>query len=224
MIDKTIIFAEVKRLRGGRAFTQAEVSSLDQAIDRALGMGPPPVILTRRAALEIICHEAIVQEAYKDSKGIWTWSVGLTNAAGINVLAYKDNPQSLEVCLAAYINRLKTAYLPAVLEAFHDYPLQEHELTAALSFHYNTGAIKSASWVQSVRHGHIEQAKVEMMNWRKPASIIERREKERDLFFDGHWCNDGLSLVYPVRKPSYTPDWGRAKKVDVRPIIEQLIL
>ena len=51
---------------------------------------------------------------------------------------------------------------------------------------------------------------------KKPAAILERREKERDLFFDGKWSNDGNVTVYTrVHKPSYSPDWGSAKRIDI---------
>ena len=33
--------------------------------------------LTRRTLLELVYHEGIVLEAYKDSKGIWTWGIGV---------------------------------------------------------------------------------------------------------------------------------------------------
>jgi hypothetical protein len=53
--------------------------------------------------------------------------------------------------------------------------------------------------------GNAAKARVEIMNWRSPASIVERRGKERDLFFDGKWSNDGTALIYAVSKPSYQP-------------------
>ena len=71
--------------------------------------------ITARIACELIAHEGIVREAYKDSKGIWTWSVGLATTGGWPVMQYKDNPASLEVCLQAYIDALLKNYLPAVL-------------------------------------------------------------------------------------------------------------
>lgn len=176
----------------------------------------PGGALTEKIALELIGHEAIVREAYLDSVGVWTWGVGVTNASGHNVDRYKDNPQSIERCLEVYVWLLREKYLPDVLEAFAGHKLSENQLGAALSFHYNTGAIKRASWVKSFTAGDVSRARTEFMNWRSPPEIIPRREKERDLFFDGRWSGDGRSLVYPVRKPSYTPDWSRALRVDVR--------
>lgn len=170
--------------------------------------------LSKRTLIELAAHEGAVREAYKDSKGIWTWGIGVTDKSGHKVLRYKDNPQSLQKVFEIYEWLLRTRYLPDVLEAFKGKELQEHELAAALSFHYNTGAIKRASWVKSYLKGDIRNARIQFMQWRKPPEIVHRRQKERDLFFDGVWSNtDGMVPVFEVRKPSYTPKWGSAKKV-----------
>ena len=180
--------------------------------------------LTARVAEELIGHEAIVQEAYKDSVGVWTWSVGVTNASGHQVHPrYKDNPQTLDHCLEVYIWLLQNKYVPGVDKAFAGHPLTEAQFAAALSFHYNTGAIGKASWVTQWKAGNVAAAKASFMLYNKPPEIIKRRTKERDLFFNGTWSTDGKATVYPVKKPSYTPDWKGAKRVDVSAILKKLI-
>lgn len=180
-------------------------------------------LLTSRIALELVDHEAIVQEAYKDSVGVWTWGIGVTSRSGHSVERYKDNPQPIRRCIEIYLWLLQTRYLPDVLAEFASVKLTEAQLAAALSFHYNTGAIRRASWVDLWLASRVDAAKTAIMEWDRPASIIERRQKERDLFFDGKWSQDGMATVFPVRKPSYTPHWGGAKKVDIRPDIEALL-
>lgn len=165
--------------------------------------------ITPRIAIELIAHEGIVREAYKDSRGIWTWSVGLAETGGWPVMEYKDNPASLEVCLAAYLQALRVVYLPAVLRAFPE-RLAEHELGALLSFHYNSGAI-----------GRLKANAMDFLQWRRPPEILARRRRERDLYRDGTWTGDGTAMVYDVAKPSYHPVRGR--KVAVAPIIERLL-
>lgn len=153
-------------------------------------------------ALEVASHEAIVRSAYKDTKGIWTWSIGLTNASGHNVERYIDKPQSLEHCLKIYVWALEK-YANEVREAFTR-PLTQAQFAAALSFHYNTGAIKRATWVKSFNSGNINKAKQEIMNWKNPPEIVGRRTKEKYLFFDGKWSNNGSILEYQVGK-NYQP-------------------
>lgn len=193
----------------------------DAALAALAALGPaapavPCTTLTPRIVLEIAAHEAIVPEAYKDSVGVWTWALGVTNASGHQVHPrYKDAPQTLRHCLEVSIWLLRERYLPQVLAAFGGMPLSEAQLGAALSFHYNTGAIARAGWVQAWRTGEAAGAREAFMEWRKPAEIIPRREKERDLFFDGRWTGDGQVTVYDVAKPSYAPKRSSARRVDI---------
>ncbi|MFN4296816.1 MAG: glycoside hydrolase family protein [Brevundimonas sp.] len=175
-----------------------------------------PGTITERMALELIGHEAIVPEWYLDSKRVGTWGIGVTNASGHNVDRYKDKPQTIARCIEIFLWLCRTKYGPEVLTAFAGHTLSEAQYGAALSFHYNTGAIKTASWVKSFKAGDLEKARAEIMNWRSPAEIIPRREKERDLFFDGKWSGEGKATVYDVSKPSYSPRWSSARKVDIR--------
>lgn len=177
---------------------------------------PQPRRLNARIVLELIGHEAIVQEAYRDSVGVWTWAVGVTNASGHEVCPrYKDNPQTLRRCLEVSIWLMETKYLPEALGAFPGRELTDEQLAAALSFHYNTGAIDRAGWVKHFMAGRTDAARAAIMEWRNPPEIVPRRAKERDLFFDGRWSQDGKSTVYPVAKPSYSPKWSGAKRIDV---------
>jgi lysozyme len=178
--------------------------------------------LTARIAKELIAHEGIVPEAYKDSKGIWTWSVGITNASGHIVdPRYIDHPQTLERCIEIYLWLLAVKYIPPVDAAFKGFKLSEAQFGAALSFHYNTGAIGGAEWVTRWKEGKTGAAKTAIMNWKNPPEVLSRRTKERDLFFDGKWAGKGKSLVYSVSKPSYQP--VKARSVDVSTIIDRLL-
>jgi len=192
------------------------------ALPDVTGQGTPDMLNVRILA-ETVEHEAIVQESYKDSVGVWTWAIGLTAAAGVDVTRYKDKPASIEECLRAFVARVRAQYLPDVLAAFGDRALTEAQLAAALSFHYNTGAIKRADWVKLWLAGRVTEARTAFMNWRSPASIILRREKERDLFFDGKWTQTGFATVYPVSKPSYQPAFGKGKRIDIRSDLERAL-
>lgn len=207
----------------------APLTEEDQAAIRAATIdrwaAPPTATdrLTARVAMEIIGHESIVREAYKDSEGIWTWGIGVTNASGHHVNRYKDNPQTIARCIEIYLWLLRTQYIPDVLKAFEGYAISEGQFAAALSFHYNTGAIATADWVDDWKSGKTDLARTSIMNWRSPHAIIPRREKERNLFFDGEWASDGLATIYPVKKPSYRPDFAHPERVDIRPILNGLL-
>ncbi|MEL7012661.1 MAG: hypothetical protein AAFO72_05215 [Pseudomonadota bacterium] len=180
-------------------------------------------MITERIAIELASHEAIVQEAYKDSVGVWTWGIGVTDASGHKVSRYIDKPSTIERCFEVYEWLLREKYLPGVRRAFGDHELSEHELGAALSFHYNTGAIGRATWVKQFLGGDIGAARASFMAYRQPKEIIPRRKKERDLFFDRKWSNDGTALLIPVRKPSYLPDFRNARRIDIQDDVRRVL-
>jgi GH24 family phage-related lysozyme (muramidase)/peptidoglycan hydrolase-like protein with peptidoglycan-binding domain len=167
-------------------------------------------------ALEVASHEGLVRQTYKDSKGIPTWSIGVTSKSGHDVDRYIGKPQTLEHCLAVFAWLLETKYAPAVRKAFGGRLLTSAQFTAALSFHYNAGAIGRAGWVKKWLAGDVAGARKAFMDWRKPPEIIPRREKERDLFFDGKWSNDGTITEYTRLTAKMTPDWKSGCRVDAR--------
>lgn len=173
--------------------------------------------LTVRVGCELVGHEAIVLEWYKDSKGVGTWGIGVTSRSGHSVERYKDNPQSIEKVLEIYVWLLRTKYIPDVIKAFGSFNLSEAQFAAALSFHYNTGAILKTDWVGLVLRGLFPAAREFLeTHYLNGGDLKERREAEAALFFDGVWKGDGTTTVWPVKKPSYTPDWAHGKKVDIR--------
>lgn len=180
--------------------------------------------ITLNTAMELIGHEAIVLEWYRDSEGVGTWGIGVTNASGHLVDRYKNNPQTIERCLEVYLWLLQTKYLPDVSKAFAGFALTEAQLAAALSFHYNTGAIGRTDWVTLFKDGHPAAARDFLQtHYIQDGRLKDRRMQEAALFFDGKWSNDGKATIYPVLKPSYRPDFKHPERVDIRPILTGLL-
>jgi lysozyme len=165
-------------------------------------------------AMEVAAHEALIRQTYKDSKGVLTWCVGMTNATGHRVERYIGKPQPLQHCMNLFVWAL-TSYAEQVRRAFKDRPLTQAQFAAAVSFHWNTGAIGKASWVRHWLKGEDALARAAFMNWVTPPEIEERREKERDLFFDGEWSNDGTMLEFTKVRPSMAPDWSSGRRINV---------
>lgn len=157
----------------------------------------------------------MVLEAYRDQVGVWTWGIGITQAAGVDVLAYKDRPVSVQTCLDAFAALVKRRYWPDVLEAFGSFGLTEAQSAAALSFHYNTGAIGTATWVQLVKDGDLKAAEASMMTWCKPQSLVPRRASECALFFQQKWPQAMTLRCLGVKKPGYSPDPNQIRVLDV---------
>lgn len=165
-------------------------------------------------AMEVASHEALIRQTYKDSVGIKTWCVGMTNATGHTVERYIGKPASLQHCMNIYAWALGN-YAAGVYRAFKGHKLTKAQFAAALSFHWNTGAIERAEWVKLWKAGDIAGAKKAFMNWVSPPEIKGRRKKERDLFFDGKWSNDGRMTEYTRLTAKMTPVWSSAIKIDV---------
>lgn len=175
--------------------------------------------LTARIALELIEHESIVLEAYYDNAKppVLTWGIGVTSRSGHNVDRYVDKPTTIQRVLEIYIWLLRTVYAPDVLKAFGGKPLTEAQFGAALSFHYNTGAILKTDWVKLWLAGkHTAAREFLETHYLNGGDLTKRRKLEAALFFDGKWTSDGRVNVLGVRKPSRKPDWSKVQVVDIR--------
>ena len=148
------------------------------------------------AALEL--EEGVVLRAYLDVTGHWTIGPGLTAASGV------VRPKAGMVISAAEATNLmqralREKYEPAVEVAMSRISYggaaverpKQHEFDAGISFHWNTGAIKSASWVKLwlAKVGRKDIA-VSLMQWNKSdgkvlPSLTTRREREAAMLFDG---------------------------------------
>ena len=180
--------------------------------------------LTARTAAELVGHEAIVLEWYRDSENVGTWGIGVTNASGHRVDRYKDNPQTIAHCLEIYVWLLQTNYIPDVRDAFAGCRLTEAQFAAALSFHYNTGAIERTDWVKLFKTGKTKAARDFLeSHYLNGGDLTERRAKEAALFFDGVWSGDGTARVIPVAKPSYQPAFRRGERVQILGMLQAML-
>ena len=179
-------------------------------------------ILTPKVVAFVASQEGVCLEAYKDSKGVWTWGMGVTNASGHEVYPkYKDNPSTMNEVLQVGTWLLETHYLPSVLQAFKGKSLSENQLAAALSFHWNTGAILRADWVSGFNSNSPQTRGLLERNYNK-GGLQGRRNGEAELFFDDEWP----SLLVPVRavlKPSYSPDWKHVTLMNPLPDLELIL-
>jgi lysozyme len=176
--------------------------------------------LTPRAVAYPLSEEGVVLEAYKDNVGVWTWAGGIATTSGFNVAQYKDKPASLDTALRATVDYMRTRYLPAVAKAFAGHDLTEAQFAAALSFHWNTGAILTAQWVKDFMAGKPASARADIMQWASHGALTARRKREAALFFDGVWPS--LSVpVYGIAKPSYHPSGSHS--IDALPVLQSIL-
>ena len=151
-----------------------------------------------RGLLALIRHEGIVSGPYLDVKGVWTFGIGHTAAAGPPdpALMPRGIPADLDAGIheAFRVFRVDLAgYEAEVLRAVK-VPLEPHEFDALVSFHYNTGGIARAALTRHLNAGDRAAAADAFMNWLKPAALRPRREAERDLFRHGRYPGGTLPV------------------------------
>lgn len=168
--------------------------------------------VSRQGLMELIGHEAIIQTRYRDSKNIWTIGVGHTKAAGppdpatfTGTMSIKDVFELFRKDIVRFANDVNAAVTVTVSQT---------EFDALVSFHFNTGGIKTASLVKSLNAGNRTKAAAEFMNWHKPPEIIPRRQKEQKLFAQGVYSNAGQATLVPADTAGKVL-WSKAKSVDL---------
>lgn len=168
--------------------------------------------ISDKGIIALALHEGIVPAPYLDTKGVLTYGIGHTvRAGGINpndleVGMPLDVPNALQTVFAQFKNDLKR-YENDCNDAIK-VAVNQHEFDAAVSFHYNTGAIKGATWVKTLNKGDHVLAGTQIMNWRLPKEILPRRHAEQTLFRTGKypkgnipvWKVDGTKVVWEAER------------------------
>ena len=174
----------------------------------------------RKTVMEICGAEALVRQAYKDSVGILTWGFGVTNKSGHRVERYRDAPATVQKCVEVYLWLLEN-YADEVVAEFKGFPIDLETFTGALSFQWNTGAIRSASWPDLFKAGKMQEARASFMAWKKPPEIIDRRTNEAKLIFDKKWAhsNGKVAEYTKVNPKTLSPVWSSRKMFDINPYL-----
>lgn len=144
-------------------------------------------------------HEGVVLKAYRDVAGVWTIGPGLTAASGV----VKPVPGMIITRAEAsrlLLDALKRNYEPTVRSTMPN--AAQHEFDGGVSFHFNTGAIGRASWVNAWLVRQWPGVQAGLLKWVKGGGKVlpglrRRREEEFRLMREGRY---GTSLVKTIRK------------------------
>lgn len=174
---------------------------------------------TNAGQLALIADEGEVLRAYKCPANVWTIGVGLTAASGVvapkaGMVITKE--RSRELLAQALVRN----YEPAVARAMPN--AKPHEFDGGVSFHFNTGAISRATWVQRWRQGAAPSAiRAGLLAWNKGGGkvlrgLTLRREREADLILKGrypHGIKAGPEAHVVVIPPSILRIGSRGEEV-----------
>lgn len=179
-----------------------------------------------KGVLALAAHEGVVPAPYLDSRGVWTYGVGHTAAAGPPDPAAmpKAFPHPAELsaavdaALRVFIEDLPR-YEARVRQALQ-VPVKQHEFDALVSFDFNTGGIHKAKLTQAI-NARDPSAADRFMGWVRPKEIVGRRRAEMALFRSGDYS--GAIRSIPVWR---TDGAGRLKgmlrSLDGREVLQRL--
>lgn len=184
------------RVMLGRSFRPAEVAALDEAIDGAVGLSPPPSppgLALGSAGAELIkrwesCGRLRSDgrfEAYPDpgSADGKPWTIGW-GSTGPDIGAATVWTQA--ECDARFAHDA-ARYAAQVACAIGQAPTTQHQFDALVSFHYNTGRIARATLTRKHCAGDFAGARAEFAKWiyndgKVLRGLVRRRAEEAELY------------------------------------------
>jgi lysozyme len=137
-------------------------------------------------------HEGVVLKAYRDVVGVWTIGAGLTAASGV-VKPKAGMRLTREEATILLQKALRRNYEPTVAAEMP--AARQHEFDAGVSFHFNTGAIRKATWVKRWRAKAAPSViRAGLLAWNKGGGrvlpgLTRRRDDEARMLLEG---------VYPI--------------------------
>ncbi|WP_067738545.1 lysozyme [Novosphingobium naphthalenivorans] len=195
MLNRKPIFDEVRHLLG-RGFEDSEVSLLDAAIDRALGLPSSSTALRWQLGP---AGKALIQkwegcgkpradgrfEAYPDpgSADGRPWTIGW-GSTGSDI---KRGVIWTQAACDARFDRDIVRYVEEVAKALGQAPTTQNQFDALVSFHYNTGAIARATLTGLHKQGKFAEAQAEFGKWinndGKPMEGLKARRAEEAALY-----------------------------------------
>ena len=170
--------------------------------------------MSTKGLVALMREEGVALGAYRDSVGVWTIGVGHTRAAG------RPYPRpGMVITLAEAIKLFRRdirKYERAVAREFKGHELRQHEFDAAVIFHYNTGAIHKASWVEALKRRDMAEVRRRFLWWKKPLAILPRRRRTLKLLLRGDYGNLSKVLVYTK------PNRRGAKRMNPWPLLKEM--
>ena len=201
MINRKPVFDAVRTMLG-RGFTKEEVGQLDAAIDLAEASlraepgpepGEPSIREIGDKGIDLIksfegCARPVGDgrfEAYPDpgSANGEPWTIGW-GSTGRDIR--KGTVWTQQECDDRFRKDL-VVYADAVARALGSAPTTQSQFDALVSFHYNTGAIHSATLTRKHKEGKFAEAEKQFMRWiyndgKMLPGLKRRREAEAALY------------------------------------------
>ena len=162
-----------------------------QRLDAQIARAQPAKQVSNKGLAFLLAEEGYRPYAYDDPAGHCTFGVGhlvhrgATTAADRTTWGTKAKPKTRAEVMRVLREDLATRYEPAVREAVKK-PLLPHQYDALVSLCFNigTGGFKGSTVVKRINAGDFRGAADAILMWNKPAMLIPRRRRERELFLN----------------------------------------
>lgn len=169
-----------------------------------------------KGLVELVGHEGICLNKYKDSVGVWTTGIGATRTEIPDLASWPlDKRITIQEAFDLLTSSIKKYEF--ALNKYLTNEIPQHQFDALVSWVYNvgTGYAKTATVVKLAnQHASNEQLYNAIMMYRKPKEILGRRRKEAALLTGGVYSNGGRALLFPVSSKGY-PMYGKGKSINV---------
>lgn len=134
-------------------------------------------------------QEGRALRAYQDAAHVWTIGYGITNMdKGIGFVVKAGATITADQAESLLYSSLQHNYMPDCRRAFNPNatPHPQGAFDAAVSFHYNTGAIRRATWPKDLVAHNLARAKTSLSSWNHAAGrvltgLVRRRAAEWNM-------------------------------------------
>jgi lysozyme len=190
------------------------------------------LLVSEKGMNVVKAFEGCPLRAYYCSAGVLTIGWGNTNAdpTVMEVLGRPITPGmtiTQEQADRMFEISLQRRYRPAVVAVLGSANKQEY-IDAGTCFHYNTGAVKRASWPKSLLAGDMTQAKASLLSWNKGAGkvlagLVRRRAREWAIISTGDYGPEGVGKKRKTSSGRVVPEGtGFLDKGDSGPEVKEL--
>jgi lysozyme len=150
-----------------------------------------------KGLLEIAQYEGCCTKPYFDSVGVLTIGIGATKTEFPDIDSWDKNKEmTLQECcnlFKQHIVRYEATVNGCLLRS-----VEQWQFDALVSLCYNIGqtGLMNSTLIKYINAGvALSDIAMAFMMWNRPKEIIGRRTKEKNLYLNGTYTNDGKILV-----------------------------
>lgn len=177
--------------------------------------------LSTKGLVELASYEALILSPYLDSGGVKTVGIGSTKSDIPDLGEWSWSKEiSIEEAVNLYKNGIQK-YVSAVNRALTKLTIKQNQFDALVSFFFNvgTGGGTGSTAMKYVNTGRSDADVCKALKmWNKDnghvvQGLINRRQKEADLYTNGIYNSGGMVDLVPVNPINHHPLYNKAKKI-----------